>query len=463
MRIERVSGKDERKVAIAMIVDPLVLGRIAGRWSPDLFKSKWANIVGDFCVRYFNRYKLAPGKAVEGLFEAWATEQKDKATVELVEKFLASLSEEYENLAKESNSSYVIDVAARHFDTVRLLRLVEQVGGMVDSGQVDKAVELVDQFSRVQMSPAQGINVLWDREALEKAFAERAQALIALPGGLGLFFGRSLQRGGFISFLAPEKRGKTAWLVYLSWMAMRQRLKVAFFSVGDENEEEMMLRFAVLAAKHPLHAQDVVLPTCLERDGSEIKFDSKVVKFTRDLTALKAYKAFKKTAQYRLRSKREFLRLSVHPNSSISIKGIESQLQEWAKEGWTPDVLVIDYMDILLESGTSQDQARDRINATWKEARGMAQRWSALVLTATQANAASYDESLITRKNFAEDKRKLAHVTGMAGINQNDTEKDNGRSRLNWVVGRGFAYNSGHCVHCAGSLAIANPAMLSCL
>ena len=49
----------------------------------------------------------------------------------------------------------------------------------------------------------------------------------------------------------------------------------------------------------------------------------------------------------------------------------------------------------------------------------------------------------------------------MVGINSNDEEKEAGVIRLNWVVLREGAYNVNNCVHVAGCLSIANPAVNS--
>jgi hypothetical protein len=82
-------------------------------------------------------------------------------------------------------------------------------------------------------------------------------------------------------------------------------------------------------------------------------------------------------------------------------------------------------------------------------------------LTASQADANSYDASVQTRKNFSEDKRKLSHVNGVVGINVRDKEKEMGVMRLNWVVLREGEFSNRKCVYVAGNLAIANPVTCS--
>ena len=104
-------------------------------------------------------------------------------------------------------------------------------------------------------------------------------------------------------------------------------------------------------------------------------------------------------------------------------------------EGFIPDVIVIDYADNLAPENT-REEYRHQQNRTWKMLRGLSPERHCLVVTATQANTASYDQTTLTMKNFTEDKRKYAHVTGMFGLNQSTEEKRAGLMRLNSLVMR---------------------------
>ena len=57
-------------------------------------------------------------------------------------------------------------------------------------------------------------------------------------------------------------------------------------------------------------------------------------------------------------------------------------------------------------------------NEIWKNLRALSQSRNCLVLTATQADAKSYEKNVLTMSNYSEDKRKFAHVTAMYGLNQ---------------------------------------------
>ena len=467
MRAERRSGSDERRIVTGMIVDPVVLGAVAAKWDKDegMFSSKWANLVGGWCVKFYDEYDAAPGSSIQGLFESWAEQgQKDKDTIDLVEKFLSVISNDYEETAKDINSAYILDLAGKHFNKVQIKRLNETVAGHIDNNDIKAAVRSLEGFSKTEIGQGAGIDVMNDQEAMRQAFETQNDVLIQYPGALGDLFRNTLERDGFISFLGPEKRGKSFWLIDMAWRAMCQRRRVAFFAVGDMSQNQMMRRFMTRAAAHPHRGpwpKTIRYPTAISRESSEkaeVDFEDRV--FTAPLSWQEAYKACQETLQKKAKTKKSLLRLSVHPNDSISVNGIRAVCRGWERDGWVPDVIVIDYMD-LLAPVNGADESREQINKTWKRARGLSQELHCLVISATQSNAASYSAELIDKNNFSEDKRKFAHVTGMIGLNATSGESEQGVMRLNWVVLREDEFVVTRCVHVAGCLALGNPAVRS--
>ena len=463
MRISKRDSTDERRVLTGMIVDQIVLANIADKWDGKMFNNRWSNLIGKWCVDFYRRYDKAPGPAIEGLFESWSQGAHDDDTVQLVEKFLTRLSGDYDELAKESNSDYLVDRAAEHFNRVRLDRLKEALSGDIDANDVTSAILKVQQFDRLEMGQGSAVDVLQDQQAIRDAFERRSEVLIQYPGALANFFGTSLERDGLIAFMGPEKRGKTFWLMDLAWRAVLQRRRTAFFAVGDMSQDQMLRRFAIRACRRPLDAKKIKYPKQLVKDPDQDIAEPllELKQYTKQLTWQKAWHTFQETATRRIKSKDPYLRMSVHPNSSINVAGIKSIVAGWERRGWTPDVIVIDYADILAPPAGSGDETRNQTNATWKQLRALSQSLHCLVVTATQSDAQSYNADTVRRTHFSEDKRKLAHVTGLIGLNATEPETELGLMRLNWIVLRESKFTESQCVHVAGCLDIANPALLS--
>lgn len=463
MKVSKRDSTDERRVLIGLVVDKRLLSHVVREWDGNLFSSRWSNLIGKWCVTYYERFSEAPGKSIESSFDRWAEGQRDKETVELVERFLIQLSGSYEKNKKESQTDYLIDCAGRLFNRVRLDRLADTIKEELADGKVEVAVETHSKYRKVQIGRQRDFVSLDDSESALSAFDISSHPpLIVYPGALEFFFGRSLSRSCFVAVMAPEKTGKSFWLLDLAWRAMCQRRRVAFFDAGDMTEDQVLRRFWVRAARHPEHPCKYNYPVNLKRaeDGYSLKFKEKEV--TERLDAGMALKAFRKAQRSHVKSNDSYLRIATHASNTLSVVGIQEILNDWEESGWTPDVVVIDYADILAPMpGTGQFESRDQINKSWMAMRQLSQLRHCLVLTATQADAKSYIRKTLTKSNFSEDKRKLAHVTGLLGLNALEDERSEGLMRLNWVVRRDAGFRESQACYVATCMGIANPAVLS--
>jgi hypothetical protein len=459
VKVTKHETAGERAVLTGMVTSSGVIGRVASQWREEgLFRSRWSNLVGGWCVDYHRKYGEAPQAHIEDVFNAWAETATDDATVRLVDKFLAGLSEDYEAIEEETNVEYIVDKASEIFNSVILERMASSVKGHVERGDLIKAQKAAN-LKPVEMGIGSGIDVLQDREAILRAFETQGEALITYPGDLGSFFGNQLGRDEFVAALGATGLGKTWWLIDIAWMGVRQNRKVAFFEVGDMSEAQIMKRFMCRAAGQPLrHPYTVEVPTGITIEGegatATAVVNTEPRKFKGPLDPQKAWKACQKKTR---RHKEPLLRLSVHANSSINVQGISAILDGWEMEGWIPDVVVIDYADILAPPPGIPAGEREGINENWKQMRSMSQSRHILVCTATQADAGSYEANVIRRQNFSDDRRKLDHVTGMFGINATHSELGMGAYRLNWLKRREDAYTSAKHIHVAHCLNLGRP------
>jgi len=320
-----------------------------------------------------------------------------------------------------------------------------------------------------------------------------------------------LIRGGFISLLAPEKRGKTFFLIDMANRASSQGCKVAFFQAGDMTRNQQIRRLAIYRAKKSdkekycgkrlIPVKDCIhnqLDRCDKDqrecdygifDGNELsKFEEglrKEIDFNTLREKLEEYPDYKNChncLEYRenpwgtvwlkevdtgnplnveeakkmmkrffIDKKRRF-KLSTHANGTLSVKEMNSIMNEWEKnDGFVPDVIIIDYADLLIYP---EKDFRHQQNEIWKALRGLSQKRHSLVITVTQADAKSYDQDSLKLSNYSEDKRKYAHVTAMWGMNQDPKgrEKKMGLMRFNELVIREGEFDAGRQIHVLQSL-----------
>jgi hypothetical protein len=252
----------------------------------------------------------------------------------------------------------------------------------------------------------------------------------------------------------------TFWLIEAGWQAMRQKKKVLFLEVGDMSQRQIMRRFMVRASRRPFRAGKVLKPTAISRDDDgNIKVDREETDFDQDLSRQEAWRACEKV----IRGKSDmYLRLGTWPVGSLSVDGIRSLVQNEQRDGWSPDLIVMDYAD-LLDMGDWKEK-RHAIDRTWGRLRGLSQELHCCVLTATQADSASYAKMVLTMENFSDAKTKNAHATGIVGLNQTKDEKEQGAIRLNWVALRenDSGFTEFKCVAVAECRPLARVCTVSC-
>lgn len=460
MWVEKRDGTGSRLVLTGMLVTKAVLGPIAAKWPKEgLFSSRWENLLGNWAVAHYRKYRKSPGPNIVGYFDRWAADNAEKDVVRAVETFLGGLSDDWRRQKEAVNPEYVLDQAGELFRKVQLAQLKERLEGHLEDGDLAKADELVRNHRAVEVGVGAGINPVTDEAAIDQAFDTPIESIVVYPDAMGNFFGTALRRGAFVGFTGKAKGGKSYWLRDLAIRACEQGRRTAYFEVGDNTQHEVIKLLASRYGACPIEPDVYFLPTSMDPPAGKTPaaIERKKIEPDRAMNRDDAKRIFARLGE---ECGRDILKLSCHYNSSINVHGIEGILEGWAADGWTPDVLVIDYVDILAPLRPERE-GRDEINATWKALRGLGQRLNCLLVTATQGDAGSYDSKILKRGNFSGDRRKNDHVTMMVGINQSEDEKVEQVFRLNAMHGRTLKFGEERCVYTAACLAIAAPCLFS--
>lgn len=468
-KVEVKESSQERRILAAMIVNDKVLQRVAAKWGDgELFRSSWANMIGGWCIRHFKKYEASPQKGIIAAFETWVAKgKKSPETVENIQTFLANLDYDH-----DLNIQHCIDEATEYFHSVKLSRLANTIQDGLERGSIEDCDNAILTHSKVELGGSHGVDLFIDREAVRAALdVDILEPLVRYRDGLGKFFYNHLSRDSFVVFAAPQKGAKTYWLADVAWEAMVQRKRTAFFEVGDLTDRQIDRRFLERASQRPSRSIDgrwpyeVKIPTKIDfpsdRKGkvaARIAHRNRV--FKRGLNFPLAWKACEEVMRDKVKSTKSYFRRSFHPNLSISILGIKSIVDSWILDGWTPDVVVIDYADNLAPVD-KKEETRDRVNTTWKYMRAFSQQLRCLLVTATQVKASGFTTWCLDRRHFSEDNRKLSHCTAMFGINTTPAEKEKGLCRLNCIVGREGENSVHRFCYVGGCLAISNPSMVS--
>lgn len=99
-----------------------------------------------------------------------------------------------------------------------------------------------------------------------------------------------------------------------------------------------------------------------------------------------------------------------------------------SRKGFTPDTIVIDYLDLLKHS--RERGQRPDLGITSRELRRLGSEFNAPVWSATQTNRASYDGTRVELKHVAEDIQKVHVADVIVGWAQQDSERARQVGRL---------------------------------
>ena len=459
MREIRYESKNIKCVLAGMVMNQVVCSRIAAKWPKEgLFDSPHENLIAGWCVRYWRKYQQAPQKNIQPVFENWAAGRNgdNQTTTKLVETTMQEISRYYEKEDEiEQTVDFVLDIARDLFDTVRLRKLKELIDEDLEENNVQAARDRIQNCRLIELGKGSVIRPEEDIEMWHQVFErEEKRVLIRYRDGLGKFFGNSLSRENFIGIMAPDKTGKSWWLMDMSFQALWNRQRVAYFEIGDMGVNDAMIRLGQRALRRPIKRNEYEWPISINENGS---VEKEIREENDELSPVKIFRAFRKLSR-----NESLYRMSCHSNSSISVDGIASILQDWINDGWYPDVVIIDYADILAPIAGIKDKL-EQIDENWKRLRRLAQDNHCLVLTATQSNASAYSgkQRALSKKHFSGNKMKLAHVNGMVGINVTEADVAKGVMKLNWVVLRKGRYLENRFCTVAGCLDAACPAICS--
>jgi hypothetical protein len=466
MEVESFNSDIERRILIGMITEDTIISSVSSSWKTSnhtgLFRNNIANLIGRWAVVHYNKYGTAIRESILSRFQSYQETNTNQSQTQQISDLLTSLDLEFENTTIQ-NKDYLIDQAGRYFTEVRLERIADRIKTGIQTGSLEDSLDAVNSFQRIELNTDLGIDPFRNESVVRQAFESNTEQLIHFnkqgEDDLSFFFGNAFSRDSLIGFLAGEKVGKSFALLDLSIRAMREKRKVVFFEVGDMSQNQVMMRFMQyvtgLSRKSNFIAK---IPTRLEVDKKHnVEIDYHKVIVQEPLYVEDAIERCRKIVAKQ--GKEELLRLSVHPSGSIGVPGIISRLDTWERSGWIPDVIIIDYADLLAPVDSKQDK-RYQVDDTWKRLRGLSQARHCLVVTATQADAASYKTKVLDKSNFSESKTKLAHVTGMIGINATPAEREQQIRRLNWIVRREEEYSELECLYIAGCLSVCRPMIL---
>ena len=423
MKIKRteVDAGIERDIVTAMIIDSTFLKKTEPIIRTELFQSSFVRTVAGWCLSYYQEFQSCPGQAIQHIYNSHK-ENLDPDMADLIDNFLDSISEEYER--NVFNTEFTFKEAKLYFRKRNLLDLSAGIRSDISQGRIDDAEAKRVNYNEIVEVEDSSVDIFAPAVIVEGFEKNQNDVLFKLPGALGELI-LPFKRTDLVGVAAPMKRGKTWYLIDWAVRAQLAGCKVYFITL-EMPIPQMSLRFYqnILGDLFPdiyyvnnniKYEQNILIPFFNEEGEIDTKEESK--------TGITIARVMKKSKAVIKQARGGKIRLDNFPSYTINTDSLKNRLTILKHyHGFIPDVIIIDYADIMAPERNSPREPRQQINHTWMSLRKLAQETETCVIVPTQGSRASFQKDM-EQDDTSEDIRKLAHVSRMIGINKGGKNK----------------------------------------
>jgi len=453
---KKVDTNIEKRIVTGMIVSKTYMQETYLLIDLAYFQNSYTRIVAEWCLDHYSYYEETPYTTIQDIYNLERSKLKEEES-ELIGMLLSDINEKYQQ-EEGLNVPYLID------------RTVE----FCKSRELDLAgaEDQVSGFRKIQKLTSDWVDP-FDPDEIQKTF-EGDVDFFKFPGVLGDFLG-NMERGWLVGLSGAFKAGKTWLSSEFEIIGILSGLRVASFSLEmtvKQKKQRIYKRFTAAGKVEREYLYPVF--DCFKNQDGSCQLEAR----TQSMTLLDAHGKlpdFDKDNPYRIctacrgQNNNEYqadswyepllrpeysprsvnkamnafrdqyghlYRVKSYPRFSANIADVRRDLDLLEQvEGFVPDIIVVDYADILKpeDTATAGVEKEDR---SWIALAQMAAERHALVIAPTQVKASALDAQNISNRHMARWVGKLAHVDIMMTLNQTEVEKTLGRARIGVIAHR---------------------------
>tara|TARA_Y100001972_G_scaffold124320_1_gene173222 strand:- start:1450 stop:2805 length:1356 start_codon:yes stop_codon:yes gene_type:complete len=377
------------KVITALLTDKSFLQQISDIILPSYFESDANNWIVDTILQYHTEYKSSPTlevmkvkledidhevlktQIVEHLKNAWKfTEATD---LDFIKQQALDFCKNQE-IKKAILSSVDLLKHGRYEDIKSKIDGALKAGGDKDIGHdymTSIEARYTDAVRDTKETPWEVINELTD-------------------GGLG--------KGELAVFVAPAGIGKSWGLINIGANAIKKGMTVLHYTL-ELNEAYVGLRYdsviTGIANQNLKHYQTEVKETLEKMNGELI--------------------------------------IKHYPTKTVSVIGLRSHIEKCIMQDKKPDVIIVDYADLLRGHG---QEKRHELEGIYEDLRGMAGEYEIPVWTASQANRSALEEDVIDASKVSESYGKVMVADFIISLSRKVQDKLAGTGRWHVIKNR---------------------------
>jgi archaellum biogenesis ATPase FlaH len=382
------------KVIAAMFTDRIFLQQIADIIQPNYFESD-ANIwLLEVVLNHFREYKSPPTKDV---FKVKLTELSDDGPEAVMKAAILEQLKDVFRYMESDDLTFVKDEILNFCKNQEIKRAIMDSVSLLQRGNYDEIKTKID----TAMKAGADTNIGLDYKVnISSRYDEAARQTITtgwdviddlMDGGLA--------PGELGVVMAPAGIGKSWLLINIGANAVKAGHTVIHYTL-ELNENYVGQRYdSVLTG---INAQSL--------------------------------KNHQETVEEKMKTLSGDLIVKYYPTKSVGVMGIKAHLEKTIMLGKRPDVVIVDYGD-LLKINTKKDK-HEALEELYEELRGMAGEYSVPVWTASQAGRSALEEDVIEADKIASSYGKVMVADFLMSLSRKVEDKMSGTGRGHVIKNR---------------------------
>jgi len=382
----------QTKVLSSLIVDVRLLDTLREIIHPKFFESEANKWIVEEIMSYYDDFKKSPTLDVFKVEISKIEEPSmQKRIIEQLKLVFTQLGDTDLDYVKKEFSNFCINQ--------NLKEAIVQSVDLLKAGSYDRIKDLVDKAMKVGVDTDLGLDYVLDfeerNEDLNRSTVPTDWDCIneLMDGGLG--------PGELGVVVAPSGVGKTWVLCALGAAAVKAGLNVVHYSL-ELSEHYVGQRYDTIFTQIP----------------------------SADL------KDRKDTIYSKIKNLKGKLLIKYFPPKGISARNIESHIEKMTAAGNKPDLVLIDYADLLLSTTNKSDSTYGEQGGVYIELRGMGGILGLPIWTASQTNRSGMDSEVIEADKIADSYAKVMNADFIMSVSRKSKDKLNNTARFHVMKNR---------------------------
>ena len=382
----------QAKVISALLTDVRMMDTLCEIIDKKFFESDANKWIVQEIKDYYDEYKKEPTLDVfKGQVSKLDNPSLKKSVVEQLKTVYTQIGQDDFEYVKNEFTSFCINQNMKN--------VILQSVDLLKSGNYDRIKDLVDKAMKVGVESDLGMDYLLD---FEERFSETGRETVATGWDcIDDLMGGGIGPGELGVVVAPSGVGKTWALAALGAAAVRAGKTVVHYTL-ELSQHYVGLRYDTVFTHIP--------STDLKEKKDEV------------FAKLK-----------RLPGK---LKVKYFPPKGASSKTIQLHIEKMIAAGNKPDLIIVDYADLLLSHSNKTDSTYAEQGGVYIDLRGMSGELQIPIWTASQTNRSAIDSEVIEADKIADSYAKVMNADFIMSLSRKAKDKLNNTARVHIMKNR---------------------------